>query len=388
MTNTQAVSLYAYKNNIAWDRVQSNSDGNLKVNIENSNIAITTDSTLNTSDATTHTKLNTVNSSLSGLATQQLSKDGYSQVLLTAPGGILVKADSSCVIRSDPENREGWNCVNEAASTKFNLYFFGGINEIITLGEVESIYWKGFINVKTETASMPFITIHTKPTGINDAGPFFHSSITYQYANDDTIGIGEECVYYAKAVPATLFNNRKVAFNNVTVLGDGLNTEEVLYMSLHSDSGASVFAMNTTVNVMGFNTASLKRNLVLETDPITQNTDPVDTRVSTTLWNAQSIPDLTNATTASVDLLGYKLFQVLGNTNNSNDSPAKIEWSDDDITFYRSGEDYLTVDFDTGDFSYCKSNASARYVRFYKANGSGGGHGTETITLIIVKRKN
>ena len=71
MNNTQAVSLYAYKNNLAWDRVQSNADGNLKVNIENSNIAITTDgSTLNTSDSTAHTKLDNINSNLSGLATQ------------------------------------------------------------------------------------------------------------------------------------------------------------------------------------------------------------------------------------------------------------------------------------------------------------------------------
>ena len=241
---------------------------------------------------------------------QQLNKDGFSQVLLSGPGGILIKADSTCVVRSDPENRKGWNCVNEGASTKFNFYFFGGLREIVTLGEVGSIYWKGFINVKTETESMPYIQIYTKPTGVGDAGLFYHSSIIYQYDNDNTIGIGEECVYYAKAVPTTLFNNRKVAFNNVTVLGDGLDTEEILYMTLHSDSGATVFAMNTTVNLMGFNTASLKRNMVLETEPITQ---PV-TAVNLPLPTGASTDALQTTGNSSLSSIDGKITAC--NTNN------------------------------------------------------------------------
>lgn len=200
---------------------------------------------------------------LSSLDGQFLNHNGYGQVLLTSAGGTAVKADTTCTVQEDPEHREGWNLTNPVAGQKFNLYYYDGTQETITLGEIVSVYFKGFINRNTEEYSMPFIHIYTKPTGSGDAGAFYHSRIDYKYNGDDTIGIGEESIFYAINEPRTAFNNRKVQLKDKVVNGDGEDSEEVLYVTVSSDSAASQDALNVTLNLLGFNTSSLIRNLTL-----------------------------------------------------------------------------------------------------------------------------
>ena len=286
-------------------KVSVNNSGHIKVNVENALAIDTTGLATDTNQTTANGHLSAIQTAVQGTLTvdgslnvlnntdpatatkqdtqiaQTLVQDGFSQVLLTSAGGTAIKADTTALVQNDLENREGWNVVNNVAGTKFNFYFFGGANEVITLGQVQSVYWKGFVNVNTEFSSMPFIHIYTKPTGIGDAGPFYHSKITYEYNNDNTIGIGEECVYYGKATPSTPFNNRKVALNNVITEGDGGDAEEVLYMVVASNSIAAQDAVNNTINLMGFNTALVKRNLVLATEKtqvvsVSNNTDPAN----------------------------------------------------------------------------------------------------------------
>jgi hypothetical protein len=197
--------------------------------------------------------------------------NGFAQVLLNSAGGTAVKADTTCVVQEDPENREGWNLTNSVAGTKFNLYYFDGTQEIITLGEVLSVYFKAFINVNSGIDSIPFIHIYTKPTGVGDAGAFYHSKIDYLYNNDNTIGIGEECVFYGESEPKTAFSNRKIQLNDKTVNGDGADSEEVLFLVVSSNSGAAINTLNTTINVLGFdasvNNVSRNLNLVSSENP-------------------------------------------------------------------------------------------------------------------------
>ena len=210
--------------------------------------------------------LEDIKTAVENIEAQKLDKDGFSQVLLSSAGGTAVKADTTCVVQNDPENRDGWNLTNSVAGTKFNLYYFNGAQETMTLGDINSVYFKGFINVNTETNSMPFIHIYTKPTGVGDQQPWYHSKIDYLYNNDNTIGIGEECIFYGEGLPTTKFNNRKIQLNNKVVNGDGLPSEEVLYLAVSSDSSATINAMNVTLNILGFNTSSIIRNLNLVDD--------------------------------------------------------------------------------------------------------------------------
>lgn len=213
---------------------------------------------------------NSIEESLKNVSGRELNFDGYGQVLLTSAGGTAVKADTDCVVQEDPEHRVGWNLTNTVGGTKFNLYYFDGSQEIITLRQVQSVYFKGFINVNSETTSMPFIHIYTKPTGSGDAGAFYHSRIDYKYDQDNIIGIGEECVFYAEAEPKTKFTNRKIQLNEKIVNGDGKDFEEILYITVSSDTGATQDALNVTLNTLGFNAIAgnvgdfdIHRNLVL-----------------------------------------------------------------------------------------------------------------------------
>ena len=203
--------------------------------------------------------------SVDSIDTKTPSKNGNSQVLLTSAGGTAVKADTTCVVEADVEGRVGWQLTNPVAATKFNLYYFNGAQETITLGDVQSIYAVGAVNVNSETSSVPFFHIYTKPTGVGDQQPWYHSKIDYNYDNDNTIGIGEECVFYGEGEPSTKFSQRKIQFNDKVVNGDGLPAEEVLYMVCASNSGATVDSKNITLNTLGFNTGLLARNLHLET---------------------------------------------------------------------------------------------------------------------------
>ena len=213
---------------------------------------------------------NNIDNHLKNVSGRELNFNGYAQVLLTSAGGTAVKADTDCVVQEDPEHRMGWNLTNSVGGTKFNLYYFNGTQEIVTLRQLQSVYFKAFINVNTETASMPFIHIYTKPTGSGDAGPWYHSKIDYEYDSDNIIGIGEECVFYGEGEPKTKFTNRHIKLNNKTVTGDGLLDEEILYLVVSSNSGASQDAVNVTLNVLGMDanagnvgTFDVYRNLVL-----------------------------------------------------------------------------------------------------------------------------
>lgn len=205
--------------------------------------------------------------------------DGYAKVLLTSAGGTAVKADSTCVIQQDEEHRRGWQCKNTVAGTKFNLYYFDGSQEIITLGQIKSIYFKGFVNKFSETLSMPYLHIYTKPTGSGDAGAFYHSRLTFSYGDDDTIGIGEECVFHGKEEPETKFNNRHVKLTVESVDGEGSDSEEILYMTVSSDTGATTGEVDSTINLVGFNTflnPNIKRNLELYSGEFSAGSVSVD----------------------------------------------------------------------------------------------------------------
>jgi hypothetical protein len=197
------------------------------------------------------------------------SRNGFAQVTLTSPGGALVKADTDCTVQVDPEARSGWNLTNDVAGTKFNLYYFNGLQEIITLADLTSLHFKAFININSETQSIPFMHVYTKPTGVGDAAPWYHSKIDYIYNNDNTIGIGEECVFFAIGPPNLSFSQRLIRLNTKNITGDALPDEEILYMVTASDSSASVDQVNVTINQMGFGTSLLNRQLNLDAEDTT-----------------------------------------------------------------------------------------------------------------------
>tara|TARA_R110001606_G_scaffold30054_1_gene93346 strand:- start:12 stop:1589 length:1578 start_codon:yes stop_codon:yes gene_type:complete len=197
----------------------------------------------------------------------ELDFDGYAQVLLDSSAATAVLADSTISAEIDPEGRGGWCFANSVAGSKYNLYYFNGAEEPLALGDVSSVYSKMYIDQKPDNSVMPLFQIYTKPTGVGDAGPFYHSRITYRYdASDGVVGIGESMIFYAINEPKKAWSERKMQFTSKSVLGDGLPDEEVLYMVVGSNSAATTGGVRHCVNLLGFNSGSgIQRNLNLKT---------------------------------------------------------------------------------------------------------------------------
>ena len=218
------------------------------------NIAQDTEQNLNVSNLieadTKH-----INTNVYSIRNKDKINDGKSQVNLIH--GSPVWADSNPAPIEDRMRRDGWYYQNKTLNDKLNLYFFDGTQETFTLGGVQYLYTKCFIDrYVNDVRNLPFLQIYTKPTGVNDAGAFYHSRITYTIdLNSAKIGLGEECYFFAKGVPDIndrWFSNRINAFSNEIKLGECLDDEEILYFVLGTDSGALPTLVNIGVQELGF----------------------------------------------------------------------------------------------------------------------------------------
>jgi hypothetical protein len=207
------------------------------------------------------TKNNTYTKSISEdakvIRNKELINDGKSEVNLIY--GSPVWADTVPEPKENAMKREGWHYNNKSLNDKMNLYMFDGTQETFTLGQLQYIYGKMFIDSwNFNVRNLPFFNVYTKPTGVNDAGAFYHSRITYDMSlgiNTPKIGISEECYFFGKQIPnddKKWFSNRAIGVSNETKLGDCLDSEEILYITLSTDTGADILGVNLCVQEMGF----------------------------------------------------------------------------------------------------------------------------------------
>ena len=159
----------------------------------------------------------------------------------TATTAAIAGAETAPV--ADPDNVNGWLFSKAiAGAAKFNYFFYGGTGttEVLTLGDMRS-YWS-VVRIDNYQAanSLPFIIIYTKPTGSGDAGAFYHSKISGHF-NPVThhIALGEQVQMYLGNEPSVDYGYRKIKCDRV-IEGNGYANEEILYMTLHSDSDAPV----------------------------------------------------------------------------------------------------------------------------------------------------
>jgi len=188
---------------------------------------------------------------------KELINDGKVEVNLIQ--GSSVWADSNPAPKENIMRRDGWSYNNPSLNDKLNLYMLDGNSENFTLGDFKYAYGKMFIDRwNFNVRNLPFFNIYTKYTGVNDAGSFYHSRITYDMslgANTPKIGLGEECYFFAGSIPTDeekWFSNRAIGVSNKTILGEALDDEEILFITLSTDSGADIDGVNITIQEMGF----------------------------------------------------------------------------------------------------------------------------------------
>ena len=156
------------------------------------------------------------------------------KVKLTSGDGVALYADTLPTPQSDINDRTGWLWAKVVAdATKLNYYMYGntGSSFQFTLADFVGAFGVLSVDYYQDITSIPFIEVYSKPTGAGDAGSFYHS--------------------------------RYVALSTYTHEGDNLDTEEILYITLHTDSSAGI-GTRILVSNLGYNLNNeITRNMKL-----------------------------------------------------------------------------------------------------------------------------
>ena len=140
---------------------------------------------------------------------------------------------------ADENGREGWLFRKVAAGTdKINWYFYGTGNKQLPLSSLRNISATISIDNYQDSTSLPFIIVYTIPTGIGDAGAWYHSKITYRIQDNQTIILGEAINIWTHTPPTQNNSLRSIPFNTKTILGDAAPEEPILTIAINTDSVA------------------------------------------------------------------------------------------------------------------------------------------------------
>ena len=173
-----------------------------------------------------------------------------------------ILADSSLTPTADADERQGWAFIKTLSNTdKFNIYFYGEGSLPIRLGEIHSVFANVAINSHVDHTSKPHINIYTKMTGSGDAGAFYHSKLTFTIPNEYNIQLGETITLMTHREESLGYGYRNCVLRDVVITGDGAESEEILYMTLHSDSVA-LAGLNMIISDLGFSTNQLGENRI------------------------------------------------------------------------------------------------------------------------------
>lgn len=193
----------------------------------------------------------------------QVNKRYYTgKILRTSSDGIATYADTLPVPSVDPNQRSGWFYHKIAGNTdKLNYYFYSEGNVPFLLSDLTNI--KGIVSVDSASA-IPFFNVYTKPTGVGDAGAWYHSKRSYTLSAGERVIIGERIQMYSLNKGSNLKGHRQVEFNTVINEGDCLATEEILTISIHTDSGSPIDS-KVLVKSLGYETTQdIEINLELD----------------------------------------------------------------------------------------------------------------------------
>tara|TARA_R110002020_G_scaffold303249_1_gene518608 strand:+ start:2809 stop:3471 length:663 start_codon:yes stop_codon:yes gene_type:complete len=162
-------------------------------------------------------------------------------ILSTSASGAAVYGGETAPL-ADINNRAGWLFKKTLAdAAKFNYFYYGQGSHAITLGDIKSLCSNVVIDTWTNIQNAPFFVVYTKPTGVGDAGAWYHSKRAYVLEASKKILLGEPINIYAISEPVYTYNcDRNVKLGAIVDTGTPLGSEEILTISLHSDSAAPI----------------------------------------------------------------------------------------------------------------------------------------------------
>lgn len=180
-----------------------------------------------------------------------------SKIKVTSAAGVAVFADSSPAPENDPNDRDGWYWAKtQSGSEKFNYYFWSQGSRALHVGDLRSLFMVVSIDDYQALSSVPFFIIYTKMKASGNSGAWYHSRIIYSMHTSQTIMLGEKVQMYThNASPNTDYGYRKIPLQHKTIHGTVIPTDEILTITVHSDS-ASAATTKILMSNLGFETTS------------------------------------------------------------------------------------------------------------------------------------
>lgn len=181
---------------------------------------------------------------------------------------LILGADSNPPFSSHPV-LDGWYYKNTVLNGVSNLYFYGNTltnskQKLLKLSDIKSIFIKCKILSISNNSSIPFINIYTRPTGSGDAGAFYKSRITY-IINQPLILPGEDilmCVNNNEIDNMLYPEIHKENARLLNTVGSADDAEDVILISVNTDSGAALNTVEVIYSEVGFKTSDDNYNII------------------------------------------------------------------------------------------------------------------------------
>ena len=226
-------------------------------------------------------------------------------------------ADSTLLPIKDPTSAPmaGWY-INNAGGDKANYYFYGKTNlpEVHTLDELKYLY--ALVDIRA--GGNLYLNVYTqRQNDGNDAGAWYRSRLNYIIGGSGSTGTtGLSLLYVNKGEqPSDIFDSvQRVECLLDPFSSNGLQagTEQILTISIQSDSGAPAGTIEYVIQNVGFKLEHVIQNFMLITDNYSSE---ADIRAIVESYGYQDEP-MVNAlissaladyeTTAEIDARGYQ----------------------------------------------------------------------------------
>jgi hypothetical protein len=156
---------------------------------------------------------------------------------------------------------EGWEYVNSTIGGA-TAYFYsntglvaGGLESDITLGSLASMWFIGNYRLATEVNPNRrfYLSVYTKPTGVGDYQPWYHSSKTYQLPSSAIVSKGADVFYYAGIDIGSIYKEyTHTAYELAVSRGDCGDNEVIQFMAIASDSATPANEFDGIIKHAGF----------------------------------------------------------------------------------------------------------------------------------------
>ena len=161
------------------------------------------------------------------------------RVNLSSTAGVAVYADTIPAPTQDDNGRKGWLYTKTGGAEKLNYYFYSEGSTAITLATLENAFFVGIVNNWTNTSNVPFIVVYTKMKGDGqDAGSWYRTRRAFSIFPNEPITIGMRTQFQMFDNSTPTFPFQKVTLANQIVTGPNQIDEEILTISVQTDSGA------------------------------------------------------------------------------------------------------------------------------------------------------